>query len=75
MLIGLFCKPATALKAGNVRYGFEHMNRLFKKRQNVSRKHVDAVIIQDNCCNLAMIETVFPQFNHFFCKFFFRATA
>jgi hypothetical protein len=31
MLIGLFCKPAATLKAGYVRYGFEHMNRFFKK--------------------------------------------
>jgi hypothetical protein len=31
MFIGLFCKAAAALKAGNVRYGFKDMNRLLKK--------------------------------------------
>jgi len=74
VFIGLFCELVSTLQTGNIRYGFEHMDRFFQKREDIGGKHLYPVFIQHKCSYLTVIETIFPQFDHFFCKFFLRAT-
>ena len=74
VFIRLFRELVATLQTGNIRYGFEHMDRFFQKREDIGGKHLNPVFIQHECRDLTVIETIFPQFDHFFCKFFLRAT-
>ena len=68
VLIRLFCELTATLQTGNVRNSFEHMDRFFKKREDIGRKHLYPILIQHECCYLTVIKTIFPQFDHFFGK-------
>jgi len=75
MLVSLSCKIAMALQPCDIRYGFENMNGFFQEREDVSREKFDPIFVQEERGYLPVIEPVFPEFDHFCCKFFLRAPA
>ena len=59
----------------DIRDRFEDMYRILEKGENVSGEDLNPIFIEEESRDLTMIETILTQFENFFCKFPFRASA
>ncbi len=74
-IIRFFCQPVAALEPGDIGYGFEDMDRFFEKGQDICRKEFYPVFIEEEGCDLPVVQTTLPQLDDAPGKLLLRAAA